>query len=160
MLPKVLDTGMYKKNYERAKTPNKARQLCFFCTALLFNEIYLSIKFRDDICYSFSYVPGKNEQRAITPKLDKAMFRFLSIAVLSNEIYLPTKFHVDISNSFSYVPYKSKSKNKQRVFNQVLGQAELRFLCNAHLLNEIYLPTKFHVDTSYSLSYVLHKVWQ
>jgi hypothetical protein len=46
----------------------------------------------------------KNEQRAITPKLDKAVFRFFSIAVLSNEIYLPTKFHVDISNSFRVMP--------------------------------------------------------
>jgi hypothetical protein len=39
-------------------------------------------------------------KRAITPKLNKAVFRFLIIAVLYNEIYLPTKFHVDISNSF------------------------------------------------------------
>jgi hypothetical protein len=42
----------------------------------------------------------KNKQKAITPKLDKALLSFFSIAVLSNEIYLPPKFHVDISNSF------------------------------------------------------------
>jgi hypothetical protein len=51
MLPeKVLDTGKYKKNEQRAKTPKLGKaELCFFCTALLFNEIYLSIKFPDDI---------------------------------------------------------------------------------------------------------------
>jgi hypothetical protein len=42
----------------------------------------------------------------------------------------------------------SKCKNKQRGIIQKIGKAELRFLCTAHLLNEIYLPTKFHVDTS------------
>jgi hypothetical protein len=31
----------------------------FFYTALLLNEIYLSIKFHDDISYCQSYVPGK-----------------------------------------------------------------------------------------------------
>jgi hypothetical protein len=39
----------------------------------------------------------------------------------------------------------SKSTNKQRAIIQAIGKAELRFLCTAHLLNEIYLPTKFHV---------------
>jgi hypothetical protein len=42
----------------------------------------------------------------------------------------------------------SKCKNKQRAMIQKLGQAELRFLRTAHLLNEIYPSTKFHVDTS------------
>jgi hypothetical protein len=42
----------------------------------------------------------------------------------------------------------SKCKNKQRAIIQVLDKADLRFLCTAHLLNEIYLPTKIHVDTS------------
>jgi hypothetical protein len=44
----------------------------------------------------------------------------------------------------------SKCENKQRGIIKELGKAELRFLCTAHLLNEIYLPIKFHVDTSYS----------
>jgi hypothetical protein len=38
-------------------------------------------------------------------------------------------------------------KNKQRAIIQKLGKAELLFLCTAHLLNEIHLPTKGHVDT-------------
>jgi hypothetical protein len=41
---------------------------------------------------------------------------------------------------------RSKSKNRQRAI--IKGKAELQFLCIAHLLDEIYLPTKFHVDTS------------
>jgi hypothetical protein len=44
----------------------------------------------------------------MTPKLDRAVFRFLSTAVLSDETYLPTKFHVDIS--YGYVPDKKVKK--------------------------------------------------
>jgi hypothetical protein len=88
-----------------------------FCTALLFNEIYLSIKFRDDISYSFRVMSRvklkcKNEQRAITPKLEQAVFRFFSIAVLSNEIYLPSKFYVDISHSFRVMSRTKVKINK------------------------------------------------
>jgi hypothetical protein len=50
---KVLDTGKYKKMKKGQKLQNEARQSYVFSTALLFNEIYLSIKFRDDISYSF-----------------------------------------------------------------------------------------------------------
>jgi hypothetical protein len=52
MLPeKVLDTGKYKK-IKKGKTPKLGKaELCFFCNALLFIEIYLSI--HDDIFYSF-----------------------------------------------------------------------------------------------------------
>jgi hypothetical protein len=39
-----------------------------------------------------------------------------------------------------------KYKNKQRAITPKLGKAELWFLWTAP--NEIYLPTKFHVDTS------------
>jgi hypothetical protein len=42
-------------------------------------------------------------------------------------------------------------KKEQRKITPKLGKAELWFLCTAHLLNEIYLPTKFHVDISYHL---------
>jgi hypothetical protein len=43
MLPeKVLDTGKYK-NEQRAKTPKLGKAELCFCTALLFNEIYISI---------------------------------------------------------------------------------------------------------------------
>jgi hypothetical protein len=52
----------------------------------------------------------------------------------------------------------SKCTNKQKVTIQVLGKAELWFVCTAHPLNIIYLPTKFHVDSSCSFSYVPDKV--
>jgi hypothetical protein len=44
----------------------------------------------------------------------------------------------------------SKCKNKQMGIIQKLDKAELRLLSTAHLLNEIYLPIKFYVDTSYT----------
>ena len=45
----------------------------------------------------------------------------------------------------------SKCKNeKKKAITSKLGKAELRFLCTALLLNEIYLPTKFLVETSCS----------
>jgi hypothetical protein len=41
-------------------------------------------------------------------------------------------------------PWKSsKCKNKQRAIIKKLGKTALRFLCIAHLLNEIDLPTSF-----------------
>jgi hypothetical protein len=43
---------------------------------------------------------SKNEQRAITPKLENAELLFLCTEHLTYEIYLPKKFHVDISNNF------------------------------------------------------------
>jgi hypothetical protein len=43
---------------------------------------------------------------------------------------------------------KFKVKNKQRAIVQKLSNVELWFLYTAHLLNEICLPTKLHVDTS------------
>jgi hypothetical protein len=51
----------------------------------------------------------------------------------------------------------SKGKNEQRAITQKLGKAELGFLNTAHLPNNIYLPTKFHDDTSCCYSYVPDK---
>jgi len=45
----------------------------------------------------------------------------------------------------------SKCKTLTKVNNSKLGKAELCFLFIVLLLNEIYLPTKFLVDTSCSL---------
>jgi hypothetical protein len=39
----------------------------------------------------------------------------------------------------------SKSKNKQMAITPKL--VKLQFLCTAYQPDEIYLPTKFHVDT-------------
>jgi hypothetical protein len=43
----------------------------------------------------------------------------------------------------------SKCKIKQWAITPKLGKTELWFFCTAILPNEIYLPTKFHVDISY-----------
>jgi hypothetical protein len=40
--------------------------------------------------------------------------------------------------------------NWKRPITQKIGKAELQFFCNAYLSNDIYLPTKFLVDTSYN----------
>jgi hypothetical protein len=132
-------------------------ELWFFNNALLLNEIYLPTKFHVDISHTFRVMSRtkfkcKNNQRAIIQKLDTAELWFLCTANLLNEIYLPTGFHVDTSYSLRVMSWTlcSKCKNKQRAIIQNLGKAELRFMCNALLLNEIYLPTKCHVDTSYT----------
>jgi hypothetical protein len=39
-------------------------------------------------------------------------------------------------------------KTGKKAITSKLGNADLRFFCNVHLLNEIYLPTKFLVDTN------------
>ena len=43
-----------------------------------------------------------------------------------------------------------KYENKQRAITQRLNRQELRFMCTALPLDEIYLPTKFHNHTKYS----------
>jgi len=57
-----------------------------------------------------------------------------------------------LNNSFLLLPFvvfpgqSSKCKNEQKAITpKELGKAQL---CTALLLNEIYLPTKFLVDTS------------
>jgi hypothetical protein len=71
-------------------------------------------------------------------------------SISTNEIYLPTEFYVDTSLSFRVISRSSKCKNEQRAITSKLGKAELRFLSTALLPNEVYLPTKFHVDISNS----------
>jgi hypothetical protein len=44
--------------------------------------------------------------------------------------------------------YPGQIKNEKRAITKKLGKAELQFLCNALLLTEIYLSTKFLVHTS------------
>ena len=71
-----------------------------------------------------------------------------------DEIYLPTKFH---NHSFyslgdmhqTKFKYEKKTK-KQRAITQRLSKQELRFICTAPPLDEIYPPTKFHNHSKYS----------
>ena len=43
---------------------------------------------------------------------------------------------------------KFKFENKQRAITQKLSKQELRFICTALPLDEIYPPTKFHTIAS------------
>ena len=45
---------------------------------------------------------------------------------------------------------KFKYENKQRALTQKLSKQELRFICTALPLDEIYPPTKFHNHIKYS----------
>ena len=45
---------------------------------------------------------------------------------------------------------KFKYENKQREITQKLSKQELRFMCTALPLDEIYPPTKFHNHSYYS----------
>ena len=50
---------------------------------------------------------------------------------------------------------KLKYENKQRAITQKLGKKDLRFMCTALPLDEIYPPTKFHNHSYYSLGDML-----
>jgi len=50
---------------------------------------------------------------------------------------------------------KFKNENEQRAMTPKVLSFELRFLCTERLLNEIYLPTKFHVDALHSFKVML-----
>ena len=45
---------------------------------------------------------------------------------------------------------KFKYENKQKAITQKLSKQELRFICTALPLDEIYPPTKFHNHSWYS----------
>ena len=51
---------------------------------------------------------------------------------------------------------KFKHENKQRAITEKLNKQELRFMCTALPLDEIYLPTKFHNHSYYSFG---DKLW-
>jgi len=50
---------------------------------------------------------------------------------------------------------KFKNENEQRAITPKVWCLELWFLCTALLLNEIYLPMKFHVDALHSFKVML-----
>ena len=86
----------------------------------------------------------ENKQRAITQKLSKRQLRFLCTALPLDAIYPPTKFHSHSYYSFGdMLRTKLKFENKQGAITQKLSKQELRFLCTALPLDEIYPPTKF-----------------
>ena len=87
----------------------------------------------------------ENKQRAITQKLSKRELWFMCTALPLDEIYPPTKFHNHIKYSFGdMLQTKFKYEYKQKAITQKLSKQELRFMCTALPLDEIYPPTKFH----------------
>jgi hypothetical protein len=112
----------------------------------------LPTKFHVDISYNvvLELCPGqsskyKNEQRDITPKLDKALHIYPIRSIYLQSFMLTSLIHVVLELCHQQ---SSKYKNEQKVIAPKLVKAELQFLCNAHLPNEINQPIKFHVDTS------------
>ena len=87
----------------------------------------------------------ENKQRAVTQKLSKQELQFMCTALPLDEIYPPTKVHNNSSYSFGdMLRTKFKYENKQRAVTQKLSKQELRFMCTALPLDEIYPPTKVH----------------
>jgi len=155
-------TKFKNENEQRAITPKVwSFELWFLCTALLLNEIYLSIKFHVDALHSFQVMlrtkfKYENQQRAITPKKWCLELLFLCTALPLNEINLPIKFQVSSLITFwVMVRTKFKNKNERRAITSKVWSIELWFLCTALLLNEIYLPMKFHVDALHSFQVML-----
>ena len=86
----------------------------------------------------------ENKQRAITQKSSKQDLWFMCTALPLDEIYQPTKFHNHTKYSFGDMHQtKVKYENKQRAIIKKSKQ-ELRFMCTALTLDDIYPPTKFH----------------
>ena len=87
----------------------------------------------------------ENKQRAITQKQNKQALRFICTALPLEEIYPPTKFHNHSWYNFGdMLQTKFKYENKQRPITLKLSKQELRFMCTALPLDDIYPPTKFH----------------
>ena len=62
-----------------------------------------------------------------------------------DEIYPPTKFHNHSKYSLGDMHWtKVKYESKQKAITQKISTQELRFMCTALPLDEIYPPTKFH----------------
>ena len=138
------------ENKRRAITQKLSKQvLRFMCTALPLDEIYPPTKFHNNGENSFGDMlrtkfKYENKQRAITQILSKQELKFLCTALRLDEIYPPTKFHNNGENSFGdMLRTKFKYENKQRAITQILSKQELKFLCTALPLDEIYPPTKF-----------------
>jgi len=131
------------------------------CTTLLLVEIYLFMKFHVNALNSFTVMfrtkfKNENKQKAITPKVWNFELWFLCTALLLNEIDLAMKFQVSSLNTYWVIlRTKLKNENEQRAITPKVWNFELWFLCTALLLNEIYLPLKFHVHALHSFKVML-----
>ena len=113
----MLRTKIKNENEQRAITPKVwCLELWFLCTALLFNKIFLPMKFHFNVLPCLKVMlrtkfKNENKQRAITPKVWWLELWFLSTALFLNEIYLAMKFHVNALPSFK-VMLRTKIKNE------------------------------------------------
>ena len=67
-----------------------------------------------------------------------------------DEVYPPTKFHNHSLYSLGDMRCTKFKYEKKRAITQRLSKQELRFMCTALPLDEIYPPTKFHNHSKYS----------
>ena len=101
------------------------------CTALPLIEIYLHMKFQNDISNTFkdmlrTRIKLQNKQRAITQKIQNQELWFLCTALALDVIYSPMKFQVDISYTFKdMLRTRIKLQNKQRAITQKIQSQEL-----------------------------------
>ena len=90
-------------------------------------------------------VKFESKQRAINKKKIKQDIWFMCTALPLDEIYPPTKFHNYSNYSFGDMHQtKVKFESKQRAINKIKSKQDIRFMCTALPLDEIYPPTKFH----------------
>ena len=99
----MLRTTFKHKIEERAITQKLSHvELQFLCNALFLDDIYLPMKFHDNISYTLGVMLQTKfkyeiKQRAITQNLSHAELQFLCNALFHDDIYPPMKFHENIS---------------------------------------------------------------
>ena len=145
-----------RMNKKRAKTQNLGKQeLRFMCTALPLDEIYPPTIFHNHSLYSLGDMHRTKlkykKQRAITQTLSKQKLRFICTVLPLDKIYPPTKFHNHSKYSFGDM-HRTKLTygSKQRAMTKKISKQELRFMCTALPLDEIYPSKKFHNNSKYS----------
>ena len=89
-----------------------------------------------------------NDQREITPKIYKAVLRFLCMTHPLIVLYKCMKFHLNSFNGCQLTEQTRNSiANDQREITPKISKAELWFLCMAHRLIVLYNCTKFHFNS-------------
>ena len=67
-----------------------------------------------------------------------------------NEIYPTTQFHNHSKYILEICTRQFKYENQLGAITQKLSKQDLWLMCTALVLDEIYLPTKFHTQSLYS----------
>ena len=140
---------------QRAITHNISNvELWFLCTALLFGEIYLPMKFHYASYFTFRDMlrtksKSEKQQRAITHKKASQSYAFVPCTFL-------LKFHDPGYFTFrDKLQTRFKSEKQQRAITHKISQAELCFLYPALLFGEIYPTMKFHYPSYFTFRDIL-----